>query len=198
MSPARRRRSATLAALVLAAALTGCTSSGSDTGGRQGFVTGEGGGIVVLSPEQRGEPVALAGTTLQGQPLDMASLRGRVVVLNAWGSWCKPCRQEAPDLQASATALEPRDVEFVGINVRDPSPAPALAFERTFKIEYPSLHDEGGRALLALRGAIPPNAIPSTVVLDREGRVAARITGRTTKATLTAVVEDVLSGAGRA
>jgi thiol-disulfide isomerase/thioredoxin len=114
-------------------------------------------------------------------------------VINVWYSSCAPCRAEAPDLQAASVTLRPRGVAFVGLNVRDPDRGPALAFQRRFGIGYPSLADTGGRGLLALRGAVPPGMVPSTVVLDRQGRVAARISGGTTRATLAGVVEEVLA-----
>jgi thiol-disulfide isomerase/thioredoxin len=192
MSPSRRAAGA-LAVLALAAgpALAGCASADAGAGRAANFVAGDG-SVRVLAESERPAPIALSGRTLEGGTLDVASLRGKVVVLNVWGSWCPPCRKEAPDLQAAATALEDRGVAFVGLNVNDRDPVPALAYQRTFKIRYPSLVDDGGRSLLALRGAVAPNAIPSTLVLDRQGRIAARISGATTRATLVGIVEDVL------
>jgi thiol-disulfide isomerase/thioredoxin len=189
-----RRRGATaalLAVLAVAPALAGCT--GDDATGNANFVAGDG-TITVLDPSRRAQPIALAGTTLEGKRFDLASLRGRTVVLNVWGSWCPPCRKEAPDLQASLQVLEPRGVAFIGLNVREPDPAQALAYQRTFGITYPSLSDDSGSLQLALRGAVAANAIPSTLVLDGEGRIAARISGATTKLTLVGVVDSVLNG----
>lgn len=188
-----RRTATTLAAVLTAVTLGACSSSGGTGTSDGNFVSGDG-TITVVAADRREQPITLSGTTLTGSRLDVASLRGNVVVLNVWGSWCPPCRKEAPDLVAAAKELAPRGVEFLGINTRDADPAPALAYEKTFGIGYPSLVDDGGRLLLSLRGAVPPNAIPTTLVLDREGRIAARISGGTTKATLTSVVEDVLAG----
>lgn len=182
-----RRVAAPLVVAVLGAGLAGCgeSSGGGDAGG----------GTITLVPEgKRQQAVELRGTTLEGTPLDVASFRGKVVVLNVWGSWCPPCRKEAPDLQAAYTQLRPKSVEFVGIDTNDKDKAQALAFQRTFGVTYPSLADDGGAALLALRGAVAANAVPTTLVLDRQGRIAARISSATTKATLVGVVEDVLSG----
>lgn len=189
----RRRRTA--AALVAAAAavlaLAGCGSGGGTAPARAGFVAGDG-TITVIEPDRRGQPIDLAGTTLEGQRLDVATFRGAPVVLNVWGSWCGPCRKEAPDLEAAHQQLQARGVSFLGINTREEDPAQALAFQRSFEVTYPSLADQGGTLLLSLRGAVAPNAIPTTVVLDDQGRIAARITGATTRTTLVDVVESVL------
>ncbi len=183
-------------ALLLAAtaALAGCTASSGtadDFGGR-GYVSGDG-AVVEVPPDSRPEPVVLAGTTFDGAPVDLTALRGKVVVLNVWYSTCTPCREEADDLQAASVALKGRGVEFVGINVRDTDPGTVKAYESTYNVTYPSLRD-GAKALLSFRGVVAPNAVPSTVVLDREGRVAARVSGGTTKATITGLVERVLAG----
>jgi thiol-disulfide isomerase/thioredoxin len=92
------------------------------------------------------------------------------VVFNFWGSWCAPCRAEADDLEAVYAATKASGVEFVGVNVKD-SKDNAIAYERTFKVTYPSLFDQGMRVALKFRKT-PPNAIPATVILDRQGRVA--------------------------
>lgn len=180
----------TLVSVVLAGPLAGCTSS-DDAASGGGFVAGDG-TVTVIEADERGEPVDLSGATLEGTPLDVASLRGGPVVVNVWGSWCPPCRKEAPDLEAAHQRLKTEDVSFLGINTREEDPAQALAFQRTFEVTYPSLSDEGGTLLLSLRGAVAPNAIPTTLVLDDQGRIAARITGGTTAATLVGVVESVI------
>ncbi|WP_088317712.1 TlpA disulfide reductase family protein [Kineosporia sp. R_H_3] len=188
------RRRAALAALLLGAtALTACSSSGTADGSGKGFVSGDG-TITVLPVTQRPDPVALSGKTLEGAALDVTSLRGKVVVLNVWGSWCPPCRKEAPDLEQAYKDLKGKGVEFVGINVRQQSQSEALAYQRKFAITYPSLADDGGKSLLALRGAVAANAIPSTLVLDPQGRIAVRISGPTTRTTLVDLVEDVVAG----
>lgn len=191
-----RAVAAAAAAVLAAAALAGCaggTGTGGPTADDQNYLSGDG-TITVLTPAERRDPVSLAGESLEGERIDLATLRGSVVVLNVWGSWCPPCRKEAPDLQRAYEQLRPQGVAFVGINFRDPDPAPALAFQRTFGITYPSIRDEGGETLLALRGAVSPNAIPSTLVLDAQGRIAARASTAITTATLTALVEDVRDG----
>lgn len=196
-----RSRAALLAAVLLgltvSAGLSGCTTSdGSGTAASTGTgiaYTGAGGTIRVLDRTQREQPIALAGTTLEGERFDLASLRGSVAVLNVWGSWCPPCHKEAPDLQRASLDLAPRGVRFVGIAKEDTAdPSAAIAFQRSYEITFPSLMDPDGKALLALRGTVSPNAVPSTLVIDPEGRVAARISGPVNRAMLVAVVTSVL------
>jgi thiol-disulfide isomerase/thioredoxin len=115
-----------------------------------------------------------------------------VVVLNVWGSWCAPCRKEAASLGAAARELEAEGVEFVGVNTKDSSPDQGLAFERRYDVPYPSFFDPSGRTLLAFRGTLIPSAIPSTVVIDQQGRVAASIQGPIpSRQTLVDLVRDV-------
>ena len=115
-----------------------------------------------------------------------------MVVVNVWGSWCAPCIAEAPALQAVHELTQDQDVSFVGVNTKDGAAA-ARAHEKRFGVTYPSIDDDGGRVLLDLRGSLPPSAIPSTLVLDREGRVAARILGKADRTVLNGVVDDVLA-----
>jgi thiol-disulfide isomerase/thioredoxin len=168
--------------------------SGGSAASGVSFVSGDG-TITVLAAADRPRPVDLSGTTLDGEPLDVAAYRGTVVVVNVWGSWCSPCRAEAPDLQAAYQQLRGRGVAFVGIDTRDDDRAQAKAFQRQFGVTYPSIVDDGGAVLLALRGAASPKAVPTTLVLDTAGRVAARVSGRVGRATLVGLVEDVRSGA---
>jgi thiol-disulfide isomerase/thioredoxin len=183
-----------LAAGALAAltALAGCSTSSGNAVTGQNYQAGDG-SITILAPDQRKAPGELRGTTIDGQQVDLASYRGNVVVLNVWGSWCGPCQKEAPALQAASEALAPKGVRFLGINIReDGNKARAAAFERAYGITYPSLFDSAGY-LLALRGVVAANAVPSTVVVDAQGRIAARISGATTKDTLVDLVDDVIS-----
>jgi thiol-disulfide isomerase/thioredoxin len=182
----RTRLARASAALLAAALLAGCSGF---SGGNKGYIEGDG-AVAVVPDGGRGEPVVLSGTTMQGENLDLNDLRGSVVVVNVWYASCKPCRNEAPDLQKAATELAGSGVKFLGLNIRD-DPETALAFERTFAITYPSLRD-GGPKLTALRGGLAPGAVPSTVVLDRQGRIAAGISGETTRSTLVGIVQDVL------
>jgi len=160
------------------------------SGDGKGFVSGDG-SIERVAADRRATPVALSGTTLTGTPWKVADARNKVLVLNVWGQWCAPCVVEMPHLQQvwSGFAAAGRPVQFMGINYRD-GVETASAFLRANKITYPSLQDDGGRALLALRGEA--NATPTTLVLDRRGRIAARVSGPVTAATLRALVNDVL------
>ena len=126
---------------------------------------------------------------LDGSMLSDTDLRGTVTVLNVWGSWCGPCRAEAPELVRAAERLGPR-AQFFGINVRD-SPDAARAFERAFDIPYASVRpDDSAAALLAFRGVLTAVAVPSTVVVDANGDVAARVVGQVDASTLIGLVED--------
>jgi thiol-disulfide isomerase/thioredoxin len=179
-------------AVVLGTVLAGCSSAPSQRAGTS-FVAGDG-VITMVAPAHRQDPVAVSGETLEGTRLDLATLRGKPVVLNVWGSWCAPCRTEAPVLEAAKRRLTPDRASFVGIDTRDDDAAQALAFQRRYQISYPSLVDDGA-LLLALRGAVPPSSIPSTLVLDGQGRIAARISGPVPSVTtLVDVVADVAGG----
>ena len=166
--------------------------------GDKGFVTGSG-EVVQVEPGRRGDPITLTGQDLEGDRLSTAGFRGKPVVAVVWGSWCAPCRAEAPDVVAAANELGDR-AQFVGINIRDSSTEQARSFVRTFEVPYPSYFSPDGEAMLAFSGTLTPNSIPSFVVLDAEGRVAASIIGELpSRTTLVEVVEDVVAeqGAGR-
>ena len=183
-----RRPAAALAALVAVLSLGGCGGLGSTT--NKSTATGRG-PVTVIEAADRQKAVAFSGTTLDGDELDIADYRGKVVVLNIWGSWCAPCRQEAPEMVEVAAELPADEVAFVGIDVRETSKANAEAFIRSYDIPWPSIDDQGGATLLALRGIVPPTATPSTLVLDPKGRVAARILGPVPSAiTLKDLIED--------
>ncbi len=152
-----------------------------------GFVTGDG-SVMVVPVEERVPAPELVGTTLDSKRLSTADYSGQIIVLNVWGSWCAPCRAEAPELVEAAEEMP--EVQLIGVNTRDLDPAPAQAFERAFELPYPSFYDPDGALLLGF-GQVPPNAIPSTIVLDESGRVAARMLGEITATTLVGVVEDV-------
>lgn len=192
--PPRRGGAVLGAVLAAGAGLTACTGSSTADTGTANFPVGNG-ALTVLAPADRPTPGPLKGATVDGGTLDVAAYKGSVVVLNVWGSWCPPCQAEARDVQAAAQQLTPKGVKVVGIDVREPGgTAAAQAYQRTYGITYPSLFDAGSDSLLALRGTVAANAIPSTVVLDPQGRIAARISGRTTTRTIVDLVDDVLSG----
>jgi thiol-disulfide isomerase/thioredoxin len=178
-----------LAVLLVGAVVSAC-GGGAGTGDK-GYVDGTG-VITRLAPAERKTPGEISGTTLQGDDLSLKEYAGKVVVLNVWGSWCPPCRKEARILASAARTLAKDDVAFVGVNTKDSSRDLGLAFERRFDVPYPSFFDPSGRTLLAFRGTLNPSAIPSTVVLDQKGRVAASILGEVpSEKTLVDLVQDV-------
>ena len=147
-------------------------------------------GVESVAADDRVPLPPVAGPTLDGGQLDVADLRGRVVVLNSWASWCAPCREEVPSFVALADGRDPGDVALVGLNVRDQASA-ANAFVADFRIPYPSIVDAEGELLSTIPG-VPPSALPSTVILDREGRIAARIIGVTDSGELAALIDAIL------
>lgn len=189
---ARSRRTAAAAGAV-AAMLAATACARVDTTAEPGFVTAERSVLVIPEPE-RGAPVTgVSGTTLEGEALDLREVgAGGETVVNVWGSWCTPCRREAPALVEAHDRLVDDGVAFVGINVKD-TPGKAQAFQRRFGVTWPSLDDPGGGAVLAFR-AVPSAAIPTTWVLDDEGRIGARIVAEVDATTLVGVVEDVRAG----
>ena len=159
-------------------------------------MTGDG-AVTEVAAQDRGGVVSLAGKDLDGRDLSLDSFRGKPVVVAVWGSWCTPCRAEAPDVVAAANELGDR-AQFVGVNIRDASTDQAKAFVRTFDVPYPSYYSPKGDALLAFRGTLTPNSIPSFVVLDAQGRVAASIIGQLpSTTTLVEVVKDVTAKTGQ-
>jgi len=171
----RPRLAATLGAAALLV-LTGCSSSGSTSGeGQSGFITGKG-GIDTAAAGHREAAPDITGVGLDGNGrLALADYRGKVVVLNIWGSWCSPCRAEAKGLQEVAQKYQDQGVQFLGINTRDTDPANAVSFERNFGVTYPSIYDPDGTQILKFpKGSLNPQSIPTTIVVDRDGRLAAR------------------------
>ncbi|MGK4907668.1 TlpA family protein disulfide reductase [Streptomyces albus] len=174
---ASRRRIPLLAAGVAAGALvlTGC--GGEKTGSSSGdtkFVKGTG-EITKVAENKRKAAPDLAGDSVDGKKLKLSDYKGKVVVLNVWGSWCSPCRAEAPNLAKVARDTEDKGVQFVGLNTRDLDKANAQAFERNYDIDYPSFYDPSGKLILKFpKNTLSPQAIPSTLILDKDGKVAVR------------------------
>ena len=152
-------------------------------------------GMDVYPLEGRDSAPDLEGTTLGGDAFALSDWAGEVVVINVWGSWCVPCRTETPELVRLAKEFAARRVRFLGINIRDNSAA-ARSFEDRFKVPYPSLEDPDGRLLLSFRGVIPTSVVPSTVVIDRRGDVAARVIGPVTYSTLKGLLADEVAADG--
>jgi thiol-disulfide isomerase/thioredoxin len=194
-STTRRWSSTTRGAAVLVClfALAGC--SGLDgTGGKQ-YIAGNG-QVIPYAVAERGNPVELTGTSLDGQPLDTSAWSGKPLVVNLWWSGCVPCRTEMPMLVKAASELQGK-AQFLGINIRDYSPDQGLAFAREKGVTYPSIYDPAGKALLAFQGKVSPRTIPTTIVLDAQHRVAATIQGEVPSLlTLTEVVDEIVGQHG--
>ncbi|WP_406285715.1 TlpA family protein disulfide reductase [Embleya sp. NBC_00896] len=189
------RRAALLTAAALLA-LTGCSgmSAGGKSGGDgKGYVDSDKSGIVRAKPADRKTAPKVTGQTLEGKDINLADFKGKVVVLNVWGSWCPPCRAEAADFQRAHVETEAKGVQFLGINTRDSTQANALAFTASKGVTYPSLWDPDAREIIKFTGNLNPNAIPSTLIIDREGRIAARVLRAVTIEELRSMIDPVLN-----
>lgn len=176
-------RAVGIAALLAASLLLGSCSQGQDALAEQyqesttsNYVSGDG-AVTVLAPESRLAPVTFGGPLDREGTFDSSDYAGDVLVVNFWYAGCPPCRLEARDLEALHQLYQGMGVTFIGVNILDQSPT-ALAFAEEFGVTYPSVMDVAtGQARLAFAGSISPNAVPTTLVLDREHRVAGRISG---------------------
>lgn len=163
-------------------------------GDQKGYIAGDG-TIEQIPVDKRLKPIDLEGKTLDGSDWSSESVRGKdVVVVNMWASWCGPCIKEIPELEEVWTGLQAakKPVQFMGINFRE-GPERGAALAESQKMTYPSLSDKPGTLILAF-GRQAPTTTPSTLILDREGRVAARASGPVTSTTLQGLIDDVLSG----
>ncbi|SKB05753.1 TlpA family protein disulfide reductase [Aeromicrobium choanae] len=172
-----------LMTLVLSACIEGVKDTGED-----GFINGNG-EITVVDPGKRKPAPELTGTDLDGNELSSADFQGKVMVVNLWGSWCAPCRKEAPALAKASSELADQNVQFLGLLTKD-DPASAKAFNESFDITYPSIDDSSGRNQAAFADSLPSVAIPTTWVIDKNGMVAARVMGELTDATLRGLVDQ--------
>jgi thiol-disulfide isomerase/thioredoxin len=176
-----RRRVTILLALTTAGLFTlsacegGAIGENTPASNGQNFVSGDS-GTTVFGPGTGPAVPSVTGTAIGGGKLSLPRLRGHVVVMNFWGSWCTPCRAEAPALSSLARRFQPEGVRFLGVDVRD-SPASAEAFMREHHIGYPSLNDPAGEVALDFRGTVTPAGIPTTLVIGRDGRITARVVG---------------------
>lgn len=181
-----------MAFAALAVVMAGCSNDGAAAPAEagSGYVAGD--GSIVLVPEGERAPAPdLVGTTLDGDPFRLVDHLGEVVVLNVWASWCAPCRAEAPELAALDRELGTSGVQFVGLDTRD-SDVSARSFVDRFGIEYPNVIDRDGQLQLLFSDTLPPQAIPSTLVIDREGRVAGRVLGKASASSLRGMIEPLL------
>lgn len=199
-SPRRSARRAITVAIVaaLAATLSACApdpvSQDYLNGTNAGYIAVDGFKYVPIPADERGEPVAFSGTNEYGEHFDSKDALGKVVVVNFWYAACGPCRVEAPELEAAWQKHEQDDVVFIGINIRDEAET-ARAFASTFGVTYPSIIDaRGGEAKLAFTSIVPVHTPPTTVVLDTQGRAAARLIGAIRDGDiLSSILRDVLA-----
>lgn len=157
----------------------------------QGYVSGDG-STTILAEASRTAAPDLTGPTLAGDTFTLSEQVGDVVVLNVWASWCAPCRAEAEELEEVWREVSDTDTQFVGLNTRD-SQAPAEAFVARFGVSYPNVIDTDGSRQLLFHESLPPAAIPSTIVIDRQGRVAARAIGQVDRSRLLGMIEPILA-----
>lgn len=190
-----RAAALTTAIAVMAGALllSGCggqaASGTADTG--TGYVAGDGSAVVLPVAERQPAP-DISGPTLEGGTWSLADHVGQIVVLNVWASWCAPCRAEAPALEQVSVETADQGVQFVGLNTRD-TQAAAKAFVANYGITYPNLVDDDGSLQLAFRDTLPPQSIPSTVFIDAQGRVAARVLGEIDRSRLQGIIDTLLA-----
>jgi thiol-disulfide isomerase/thioredoxin len=176
--------------------LTGCTADANDpnaAGGQQGYPD-VGARVTLIPPEDRQPLAEITGPDLDGEgTLSSKAYPGKVVVINVWGSWCPPCRKEAPDLQ-EASEETAAVAQFLGVTSKDRQTAAPQRFVREHSITYPSIYDPSGQVLLPFSSVLPPSAIPSTMILDREGRLAVRVLAPVSKITLVQMITDTADG----
>jgi len=180
------RKLALLALLLLPISLTGCAENPNINNSYQ---SGDG-TVTEFKIADRKEPVNWSGVTSDGYRISANNLSGVVTVLNFWYAACTPCRVETPDLVELANQFENK-VQFVGVNVRDTAET-ADAFRKSFNVNFPTIIDaQSGETVLAFTGVVTPSAVPTTLVIDREGKVAARVLGLAEKSTLKSLIQTV-------
>lgn len=136
----------------------------------------------------------LSGESTTGKKLDVADYKGKVVILNVWGSWCGPCIAEVPNFSKVANETKDKGVQFLGINTRDSEKSQATSFEEEHKVPYPSLFDPTGKLMLRFpKGSLNPQSIPSTIAIDRHGKIAARSIGPLAEDDLRKMVEPLIA-----
>jgi len=181
-----------LAMSAAAVALTACSNkhavANGPQSGDQGYVSGDG-TVQIYDPDSRAAAPSIAGESLSGGVVNVRDFTGRVVVLNIWASWCPPCRAEQAKLNTVYDAVHAKGVEFLGVDIRDDDAA-ARAFIRTHTVRYPSIVDDASAIALEFDPRLPANP-PSTVVIDRNGRVAAKILGPAKAGVLQPMLEQL-------
>lgn len=189
----RAKRRAVLAAAGTALLPAACAAPDPRTDTQRAAEAAGEGTLEFIEVEERAAAVEITGELLDGTDFDLADWTGSVVVINFWGSWCAPCREEAPELVGAYESRKSEGVEFLGVDLRDERDA-ATAFHDRYGIEYPSLFDPAGETILGFTD-IPPNVVPATVILDRELRTAVVFRKTITQRELESFIDEVLSEA---
>lgn len=177
--------------IVAALLLSGCASAATSpvTVESASVITQEAVGVTVIPAAEREQSIVIAGAAADGTPLSSAESGGDIVVVNAWASWCPPCVEELPYLATAADAYADQGVTFLGLNSMDD---PIAAASLLGSSPYRSIDDRDGRILATIPG-VPPRSLPSTVILDRLGRVAVRIIGPVQPGQLEAALEQLVA-----
>jgi thiol-disulfide isomerase/thioredoxin len=172
---------------VVAFASTACSVSGTMQGGN-GYIS-QTGPVVTFKPADRHTAPNVSGEALDGTHLSLQDYLGKVVVVNVWASWCSPCRGEANDLTQAYDRLP--GAAFLGIDTNEDTRSQPIAFERAHPAPYQSIYDADGSVLLSFYGLVRPDSLPSTLVIDPQGRIAALVNGPVDTTTLVGLVHDV-------
>ena len=197
----KARTALVLVTVVTSLALAGCTSNDSlatsyNSSGDTGNYVSADGSTKTIAVADRAAAVSWSGTTDAGTKVSSADYAGKVIVLNFWYASCPPCRLEAASLEKLNQKYAPKGVVFLGVNVEDTAPT-AQSFEKSHGVTYPSILDaDEGAVRLAFHGKISPNAVPTTLIIDGKGRVAARFSGLITSPSLVGTIVEATMAEG--
>jgi thiol-disulfide isomerase/thioredoxin len=177
---------------IISLLITSCATQVSNisSDSESGFVSGDGTSVFLSKSERKSAP-ELENVDFLSTEIDLDSLKNKVVLINVWGSWCSPCRKEAPELEELYLKNKTNNVEFIGINIRD-SKISANRFIENFSITYPNIFDRDGKLLLGYKDSLPANAIPSTILIDKNGLVAARQLGPIDKSLIQGFITELV------
>ena len=178
--------------LIISLLITSCATpvSNISSDSESGFVSGDGTSVFLNKSERKPAP-ELENVDFLSAEIDLNSLKNKVVLINVWGSWCSPCRKEAPELEELYLKNKTNNVEFIGINIRD-SRISANRFIENFSITYPNIFDRDGKLLLGYKDSLPANSIPSTILIDKNGLVAARQLGPIDKSLIQGFISELV------
>ncbi len=178
--------------LIISLLITACATpvSNISSDSESGFVSGDGTSIFLNKTDRKPAP-ELKDVEFLSSEINLNSLKNKVGLINVWGSWCSPCRKEAAELEELYLKNKANNVEFIGINIRD-SKISANRFIENFSITYPNIFDRDGKLLLGYKDSLPPNAIPSTILIDKNGLVAARQLGPIDKSLIQGFISELV------